>query len=57
VMGLWFCSYFMVLLGLGVTAATLIGYYLLTPYYCLWMAAMGGGALLATGVYIRVCWR
>lgn len=57
VMGLWFCSYFMVLLGLGVTGATLIGYYLLTSCYCLWMALMGGGALLATGVYIRICWR
>jgi len=57
VIGLWFGSYFMVLLGLAVTAATLVGFYLLTPYYCLWMASMGGGALLGTGLYIRLRWR
>jgi hypothetical protein len=57
VLGLWFSSYFMVFLGLAVTAATLIGYHLLTPYYSLWMALMGGGALLGTGLYIRICWR
>lgn len=57
VLGLWFESYFMVFLGLAVTAATLIGYHFLTPYYCLWMAVMGGGALLGTGLYIRICWR
>jgi hypothetical protein len=56
-LGLWFGSYFMVFLGLAVTAATLIGYHLLTPYYCLWMALMGGGALLGTGLYVRICWR
>jgi hypothetical protein len=57
VLGLWFGSYFMVFLGLAVTVATLIGYHLFTPYYSLWMAAMGGGALLGTGLYIRICWR
>ena len=57
VIGLWFGSYFMVVLGLAVTAATLVGFFLLTSYYCLWMAPMGGGALLGTGLYIRFRWR
>jgi len=57
VIGLWFCSYFMVWLGLAVTAMTLIGFYLLPHYYCLWMAFTGGGAILCTGLYIRFRWR
>jgi MFS family permease len=57
VMGLWFAAYFMVWLGLAVTATTLVGFYLLTPYYCLWMAVTAGGLLLATGLYLHVRWR
>ena len=57
VMGLWFDSRFMIVLGLAMTGVTLMGFYLLTPYYCLWMAMMGGGALLGTGLYIRMRWR
>jgi len=57
VIGLWFCSYFMVWLGLAVTAMTLIGFYFLPHYYCLWMAVTGGGAILCTGLYIRLWWR
>jgi len=57
VMGLWFSSYFMVWLGLAVTATTLIGFYLLPYYYCLWMAFTGGSAILCTGLYIRFWWR
>jgi hypothetical protein len=55
--GLRLGSYFMVWLGLAVTATTLIGFYFLTPYYCLWMAFTGGGAILCTGLYIRFRWR
>jgi hypothetical protein len=57
VMGLWFKSTFMIVLGLALTGVTLVGFYLLTPYYCLWMAIMGGGSLLGTGLYIRIRWR
>jgi hypothetical protein len=57
VMGLWFGSTFMVMLGLAMTGVTLAGFYLLTSYYCLWMAVMGGGTLLGTGLYIRIRWR
>jgi len=57
IMGLWFAAYFMVWLGLAVTATTLVGFYLLPSYYCLWMAVTAGGALLGTGLYLRVRWR
>lgn len=26
-------------------------------YYNLWMAVAGGGALLGSGIYIRIAWR
>lgn len=57
VMGLWFTSCFMVVLGLAVTAATLVGYYFIETYYCLWMAIIGGVAFLGAGLYIRLRWR
>lgn len=57
VIGLWFGSYFMVWLGLIVTGLTLLGYYVFPGHFYLWMSPMGGGALLATGIYIRVRWR
>lgn len=58
VIGLWFKCYYMVWLGIGVTCTTLVGFYLIPPgYYCLWMAATGGGAILGTGLYIRLFWK
>lgn len=58
VSGLWFKSYHMLWLGIVVTCITLVGFYLIPPgYYCLWMAAMGGGALLTTGLYLRLRWK
>jgi hypothetical protein len=57
VMGLLFDSRFMIVLGIIVTIATLVGFYFLKPYYCLWMAVMGGGAIFGTGLYIRLKWR
>ncbi|MHC4455676.1 MAG: hypothetical protein ACYS0I_01085 [Planctomycetota bacterium] len=58
VIGLWSKSYYMLWLGLVVTCTTLVGFYLIpSSYYCLWMAPMGGGVLLGTGLYIRFCWK
>jgi len=58
VIGLWFESYFMVWLGLVVTAAVLVALYILPhSYYNLWMAVSGGGAIFATGLYIRFYWK
>ena len=57
VIGLWFKCYYMLWLGIGVTCTTLVGFYLIPPsYYCLWMAPMGGGAFLGTGLYLRFHW-
>ena len=57
VMGLWCTCRFMIVLGLAVTAATLVGYYFIETYYCLWMAIIGGVAFLGAGLYIRLRWR
>ncbi len=58
VSGLWLKSHHMFWLGIAVTCITLVGFYLIPPaYYCLWMAAMVGGAFLATGIYVRLRWR
>ena len=57
VMGLWFDNRFMIILGLALTAATLAGFYILRDFYCLWMAFVGGGTMLGTGLYIRLRWR
>jgi TM2 domain-containing membrane protein YozV len=44
-------------LGIIVTGITLTGFYLIPwSYYCLWMAAMVGGAFLVTGIYVRLRW-
>lgn len=58
VIGLWFKCYYMFWLGIGVTCTTLVGFYLIPPsYYCIWMAPTGGGAILGTGLYIRLFWK
>lgn len=56
VFGLFFERY-MVWIGLGVTALMLIGVYLLEPYFYLWMAFVGGGALAGTGLMVRKLWK
>jgi hypothetical protein len=53
VIGLWFKSTFLIALGLTVTALVLVGFYLLSDYFYLWVALTGGGAVLGTGLYIR----
>ena len=58
VMGLWFCSWIMVVLGIAITASTLVGCLVLHPmYYCLWMAVTFGGGMLGTGLYMYLKWR
>jgi len=56
VMGLWLDMY-MLWLGLFVTALTLAGLYLLPSVFYIWMAAAGGGTLIATGLLVRNRWR
>ncbi|MHC4693553.1 MAG: hypothetical protein ACYS67_12495 [Planctomycetota bacterium] len=58
VIGLWFKCYYMVWLGIGVTCATLVGFFLIPmAYYCLWMALTCGGAIFGTGLYIKLFWK
>ena len=42
--------------ALVITALALIGYYLLPSYFYLWMAVLGGGGMIALGIYIRSRW-
>ena len=58
VMGLWFCIWTMVALGIAVAAAALVGCFVIPPmYYALWMAVTAGGGLLGTGLYMQLRWK
>ena len=49
--GIWFGSRYVVA-GLAVAALTLGGFFLLREYFLLWMAVVGGGALLLAGFWL-----
>jgi hypothetical protein len=42
--------------ALPITALALIGYFLLPDFFYLWMAILGGGGMVAFGLYIRSRW-
>jgi hypothetical protein len=42
--------------GLALTVLALIGYFLLPGTFYLWMAILGGGGMIALGLYIRSRW-
>jgi hypothetical protein len=42
--------------SLAITAISLAGYFLLPGYFYLWMAILGGGGMIALGLYIRWRW-
>jgi hypothetical protein len=42
--------------ALPITALALIGYFLLPGIFYLWMAFLGGGGMIAFGLYIRARW-
>jgi hypothetical protein len=42
--------------GLAITVLALIGYFLLPGIFYLWMAILGGGGMIALGLYIRSRW-
>lgn len=54
--GLFFDKY-MVYIGLGMTALMAVGVFLLEPWFYLWMAMVGGGGLVGTGLMVRKLWR
>ena len=41
---------------LPITALALVGYFLFPGIYYLWMAVLGGGGMVALGLYIRMRW-
>ncbi len=55
--GLLYRSRFLVSLGLAVTVFIVVGYLLLPSFFNLWMALLGGGSLIAAGIYILRTWR
>ena len=58
VLGIWFRSPILSLVGLGVTLATLAGWHGLPPRdFMLWMAVFGGGGLLVPGLYVQLRWK
>jgi hypothetical protein len=54
-MGLLF-SFASVWWVLPITALVLIGYCLLPGFFYIWMSLLGGGGMIALGLYIRTRW-
>jgi hypothetical protein len=50
--GLWMGRFFIVC-GLVVIALVLVGYFWTGPWFLLWMSAVGGGSLIAGGLWLR----
>ncbi len=50
--GLWLGPGFLVI-GLGITVLTLIGYFFVGAYFELWMAFVNGGGLVLGGLWMR----
>jgi hypothetical protein len=63
IVGMWMRQHYLIVLGVGVTIATLVGYVLdmcirggvidMPRILNLWLAVTGGGALLLTGILLR----
>jgi uncharacterized membrane protein len=54
-MGMLF-SFSSVWWALPIAVLAVIGYYLLPGFFYLWMAILGGGGMIALGLYIRFRW-
>ena len=52
IVGLWF-GYAFVVIGLGITALTLIGYFFVGESFQPWMAFVNGGGLILGGLWMR----
>jgi hypothetical protein len=42
--------------ALVLTALALLGYFFLPGFFYVWMAVLGGGGMIALGLYIRSNW-
>jgi len=56
VMGLWLEQRFLLRMGLGLTAAIAVGYFVLPALFYLWMAVIGGGSFLGSAGWMRFQW-
>jgi hypothetical protein len=54
--GIWFDLY-LLWLGLIIAALILVGLFVFSAFFWLWIAVFGGGTLILTGVYVRYFWR
>lgn len=52
-LGIWSGAARLALLGAALGALTLAGYFWLPQWFLLWMAALGGGALILGGFWLR----
>ncbi|TKT71749.1 hypothetical protein YH63_010150 [Afipia massiliensis] len=50
--GLWL-GWAFVAIGLGITALTMVGYFLIGSWFDLWMAVVNGGGLILGGLWMR----
>ncbi|RFU48590.1 hypothetical protein [Paraburkholderia sp. DHOC27] len=50
--GLWI-GVRLAIIGLALAVLTVFGYYMLPAYFALWMAVVGGGALILAGLWLR----
>ncbi len=58
VQGIWNREFFMIGLGVVISAATIIGVKLVPiGFYCFWMALAAGGVMVATGIYLHIKYR
>ena len=55
IMGLWF-GRFWVILGVTVTLLIVFGLFALPQWFLVWMAFVGGGALIFSGVMVKRLW-
>lgn len=56
VMGLWL-DRLMIWIGLAITALTFVGLHCFPQWFWIWMAVMGGGTLILSGLLISKRWR
>lgn len=57
VMGLWLEMTSFIYIGVGLTALTVLAYFLFNPIFFPFMALVGGGILFGCGVSMRIRWK
>jgi hypothetical protein len=52
IMGIWI-GVRLAVAGIVIAALTLVGFFYIPAHFALWMAAVGGAALIGTGLWLR----